>query len=211
MEARMSNKTSSRTSNFSRRLAIAMLSASSIAFAEEITPTQPSPERLLEIPAEALASGIRHVADAQLPFMKLVRQGMKSYNFNELDKPVVVDLQNVEFWERTFIQRLDLYTAAAKTRGSKSIAGVYNIKFEHPDCGTLPPRENKIEITQNDNSFIFVLKKKINGVGTIVEEAIILNMGNTIGTVPYWKGNANPSHIALSDSASNCRILLFKE
>ena len=187
------------------------LFVSSITNAQEVVPVQPAPESLLQIPAWALASGIRMVTDGQLPFVNLVRGRPNStFQFQELGKAVVVTAANADVWETAFLRRLDLYATAARARGSNEIGGVYNIRFEQTECGSLFPEGSQIEIAQDEFSFTFVLKDLLNGTGTIVEDAIVINPTSTIGQVPYWVGTTENSQIALDVPASNCHIVLTK-
>ena len=192
------------------KLFVLALLASSCVQAQQEVPVQPAPDRLLEIPPLALATGIRIVTDGQLPFMELVRRGKTTFHFSELGQPVVVTLQNVGVWEAAFTKRLDLYNTAARRRGAIDIAGVYSILFEHSDCGAALPEDTQIRITQDGPSFTLVLKGKFHGVGTIVEDNVVLNLGNTVGEVPYWVGKAAPPNIAISDSGSKCKFSLTR-
>lgn len=188
-------------------IGVITLMLSSMAYSQDIQPTK---EQLLKIPPETLATGIRVVSDAQLPFIDLVRKGMKTYKFNELNTVATIDHTNVDLWETTFKARLDLYISVATDRGAKDITGNYTVKFDHPSCGKNQQEPDIVEITQEGNSFSFILQDKINGIGTIVENSIVLNMGNTIGKVPYWNGEVNNDQITLQDSASKCYITLTK-
>jgi hypothetical protein len=179
--------------------------------AQEVQPIPLTAEQVNKIPSLALAQGIRVITDGQLPFIRLAKESRMIFNFEQLGSRVTVTQKNAKLWDSALSDRLKLYLSVAESRGYAQIAGKYRVAFQQPDCGntsTIMDSDQFIEITQSGSAISTKLPNGLQGIGTVVEENIIVNLGSTIGDVPYFIGFTKQDAIILEETVSKCRMTL---
>ena len=184
----------------------------SIKAAEE-SPRVPTTAQIEMVPAEALAQSIRSVTDGQLSLTRFVKAADRdnvTFTFSELGKWVTINRKNAELWEDVFVKRLDVYSSVAKRRGATDISGSYAAELVGSACGKANEKF-QASITQDGNSFQFRRSDRPEtGVGTIIENAIVLNLGGLTGQVPYLEGDA-ANDIILRWQGVDCQLRLARQ